>query len=226
MLDLWTTLVPLLVASAILPFQITVTMLLLRSAAGPAAGIAWVAGLATVRLVQGLVFGVILTAATEAEDDTQGPGAIVSTLLIVVGVVFLATALRTWLKQPDEDAPTPAWMDIVASASPGRAFLMGIGAVAIGAKLWAFTLAALGAIADAELGPAAATATYLVFVAGALSVHLTAMSLVLLTPDRAGAALDRISDLLRRYDRVLMAGLATVFGVWLLVKGLVGLQVI
>jgi len=209
MLDLWTTLVPLILASAILPIQIAVTVLLLRSVSGTAAGAAWVAGLASVRLIQGLVFGVILTAATEADGNTEGASPVAATLLVVVGVVFLISAVRKWLRQPDEDAPPPAWMAMVESATPGRAFAMGAGVVVISAKLWAFTLATIGAISDAGLGPAGGTATYLAFVGLALSMHLAALIATVVAPDRGGPALDRLSDLLRRYDRPLMIGLAT-----------------
>jgi drug/metabolite transporter (DMT)-like permease len=151
---------------------------------------------------------------------------VAATLLVVVGVVFLITAVRKWLKQPDEDAPPPAWAAMVQSASPGRAYALGVGIVVISAKLWAFTLAAIAAIADADLSPTGATLTYLVFVVLAASLHLGAVGFTVVAPDRASVVLDRLSDLLRRYDRELMTGLATVFGVWLLLKGLAGLQVI
>ena len=72
--DPWTALLPLVIGSAILPVQITVTVLLLRSSAGRIAAVAWVAGMTAVRLAQGVVFGLVLgTGASEAEGPTA-PG--------------------------------------------------------------------------------------------------------------------------------------------------------
>ena len=88
MIDLWTTLVPLILASAILPVQIAVTILLLRSPAGRLAAVAWVGGMTVVRLAQGLVFGVVLETGTEATDATDTPGPIETALLLVVAIVF------------------------------------------------------------------------------------------------------------------------------------------
>ena len=85
MLDLWTTLIPLILGSAILPVQVTVTILLLRSGGGRSAAVAWVSGMTAVRLVQGILFGLVLDAAGAEAVDDDGPGLIASTLLLVIG---------------------------------------------------------------------------------------------------------------------------------------------
>ncbi len=58
--DLWGTLLPLIVASALVPVQITLTVLLLRSSVGTAA--AWVGGMTATRLAQGVFFGIVFAA--------------------------------------------------------------------------------------------------------------------------------------------------------------------
>jgi hypothetical protein len=63
MFDLWSNLAPLILASAVLPLQTIVTLLLLRSSIRSA--YAWVAGMTMVRLLQGVLFGVVLTASEE-----------------------------------------------------------------------------------------------------------------------------------------------------------------
>jgi Sap, sulfolipid-1-addressing protein len=225
-IDLWTTLIPLIVASAVLPLQITVTILLLRSEGGRLRAGAWVAGMTAVRLAQGVLFGLVLGGAVAAGGDSEGPGPVAATLLLVVGVLFLVTAVRKLLDQPDEDAPPPRWMAAAGSMTPGRAFLLGAGIIAISAKLWVFTLGAIGAIAEADLAQPAAVATYLVFVLGAASVHLAAIGVTVVAPARAGALLDRASTLLERHGRTITIGLGLVFGTWFIVRALDGFGIL
>lgn len=226
MIDLWATLMPLVVASAVLPVQITVTILLLRSEGGRLRASAWVAGMTAVRLAQGALFGLVLGGAVATQDGSEGPGPIGATLLLVVGVLFLVTAARKLVDQPDEDAPPPRWMALVASMTPARAFLAGVGIIAVSAKLWVFTLGAIGAIGEADLARPAAVVTYLVFVVAAASVHLAAIGVTVVAPARAGALLDDASTLLERHGRTITIGLGLVFGTWFVLRALVGFGVL
>lgn len=225
--DLWTALLPLAVASAVLPVPITITILLLSARSGRVTAVAWVAGLAATRLAQGLVFGLLLDRAADAgAGGADGRGLIASTLLLVVAIAFYASAGAKLVRQPDEDAPPPAWMAKIAAVTPARALLLGATLVGVNLKLWAFTLGAIGAIADADLGGAAAVAAYLVFVVGALAVHLAIIGLAYLAPDRSGALLGRVSNSLQRHNRTIMIGLGLVFGTWFLVKALAGFGIV
>jgi hypothetical protein len=225
MTDPWTALVPLTIGSAILPLQIAVTVLLLRSSAGRIAAVAWVAGMTAVRLAQGVVFGLLLGRAA-GSSGSAGAGLIESALLLVVAILLLVMAAKYLLDQPDEDAPPPKWIALVESATPGRAFLLGIAMVGLSAKLWAFTLGAIGAIAEAGLGQPAATWTFLAYVVAAESVHLAAIALAFLAPDRSGSWLDRFSTSLKRHNRAIMVTIGLVFGVWFLIRALRGLGVV
>ena len=81
-------LVPLAIASAIIPLPLIVTVLLLRSASGKTAGAAWVGGQIAARAVQGLLFALVLDRAFAAGggDGTKGP--VVSTVLVILGILF------------------------------------------------------------------------------------------------------------------------------------------
>lgn len=83
-----------------------------------------------------------------------------------------------------------------------------------------------GAIVDADLGRPAAIAAYLVFVVGAVSIHLAAIGITVLAPARAGAMLERASALLERYSRAIMITLGLVFGTWFLAKALGGFGIL
>ncbi len=226
MSDLWTSLIPLVIGSALVPIQIVITTLLLRSKTGRIAAVAWVAGMTTVRLAQGLVFGLVLGAGNGTGSGTDGPGGAVSLLLLVIAIVFYVSAAKQLLQQPDEDSPPPRWMATVESVTPGRAYLMGVGLVIASAKFWVFTLGAIAAIEAAEMSQPAAIATFLLFVVLAQSVLLAILAIAFAMPERSAAVLDRIAGLLQRYNRVLVVGLGLVFGTWFLVKALNGLGVL
>lgn len=224
--DLLIVLVPLVIGSALLPFQITVTVLLLRSVAGRRTAIAWVAGMTAVRLAQGLLFGSIIEASVGSRRRPDGPGEVESTILLIVAIVFYITAIKKIIDVPDEDAPSPRWKSIVESLQPGRAFLLGLAAVGLSAKLWAMTLAALGAIAEAGFDQAASALWYVAFTVGAMAIHYVILGATFLSPDRAERGLDWFSGALVRYDRPVMAGLGIIFGTIFMVIALRGLGVL
>lgn len=218
MTDLWTTLVPLAVTTAVLPIQLAITILMLRSAGGPARAGAWIGGMTLVRLIQYGVFGVVLAQATD--DGLGGTSAVEGALLLVVAVVLLVSAARKAANQPDEDAPPPRWMSIVDGVSSGRAFLMGAGLVAFSPKLWAFTLGAIGAIGDAQLGPGEGWIVFAVWVVMAQALHVIALLSATLFPARAAPALARAGLALERYSRPLVIAISLLFGVWFILKAL------
>ena len=153
------------IGSAVVPIQIVVTILLLQAPGGARTAAAWVAGMTTTRLVQGLLFGLVFQSSDEATSDSSGSGPVLSTILLVLAVLFYVTALKHLLRHEDADAPPPKWMTMTASMKPGKAFLIGAGYIAVSAKFWVFTLGAVGAIGDADLGRARSILDFLLFVA-------------------------------------------------------------
>jgi hypothetical protein len=222
---LWGSLLPLAIASAIVPVQLVITVLLLRSGHGRVVSLAWLAGMLSVRFGQGIVIGLIL-GPDVLDDGASGPGTALSLLLLLVAILFLVMAARKLAGGSDEDAPPPRWMAGVESATPGRAFLMGVGMLMIGAKFWVFTLGAISAIEAADIGQGGALLAYLVFVLLAMSVHLGIVGMAYAAPARADVVLTRFSGLLTRYDRPVTIALGTIFGIWFLVKALEGLGII
>ena len=226
MTGLWGSLIPLIVGGALVPIQIIITILLLRSKAGRITAVAWVAGMTTVRLAQGLVFGLLLGTGSGSDTSSDGPGTAVSLLLLVLAILFYVSAAKQLLKHPDEDAPPPKWMAMVDGMQPARAYLFGVGLLAIGAKFWVFTLGAIAAIGDAGLSQGEAILTFLIFVALTESIHLTVLGIAYALPDRSAALLDRITGLLKTYNRAIMIVMGLVFGTWFLVKALGGLGIL
>jgi hypothetical protein len=223
--DLWATLLPLIVASALVPVQITLTVLLLRASVGTAA--AWVGGMTATRLVQGLLFGLVFAGAGVASGGDDGPGPAVSVVLLVVALLFLTKAAKVLLGGgDDDDAPPPKWMKLTDSVTAGKAFLFGAGYVAVAAKLWVFTLGAIGAIDEAGLGRTASAALFLLFVALAEAIPIAVVAYAALAPSSSRIVLDRVSAWLEKNTRVIVIVLGFVFGVWFLLKALQGLGVL
>ena len=73
-------------------------------------------------------------------------------------------------------------MKLTESVTAGKAFLFGAGYVAIAAKLWVFTLGAIGAIDEAGLGSAASVALFLLFVALAEAIPIAFVAYAALAP--------------------------------------------
>jgi len=224
MAELLLALIPLGIGGALVPVQIIITLLLLQSASGRITAVAWLAGMTVVRLLQGVLFGLILGVGAAS---SEGPGRASWLALLVVAIAFYVMAVRKWLKQPDDDAPPPAWVERVGSVTPSRAFLLGAGLLVLSVKQWVFTLAAIAAIAEEEsLGQTGSIAAYLLFVVLAQSVNLAAVTVAYAMPERAGAVFGRLSDALARYDRPILIVVGLVFGTWFLLNSLRGLGIL
>lgn len=218
---MWASLIPLIIGSAILPMQIVVTIVLRRSRAGLLAAAGFVAGMTVLRLVQGLALGLLLGSAQSMETKLQtGAGPVASTVLLMAGILLLATALRQSLTGEDPDAPPPRWLGLAAAMKPRAAFGFGMLLVALGGKWWLFTLGAVAAIADADLGPLHSVAVYLIFVALA---ELPVLLIVLgsaLAPRRSGPVLDAVSTWMEKHNHGIVIAACLVFGVWFVVTSL------
>lgn len=225
-MNLWSSLIPLVLGSAIVPVQIIITILLLRSSSGRITAVAFVAGMASVRLLQGVLFGVVLGSSEAADESGGGTTPITGTLLLVVGVLLLVLAVRSLLNEPDPDAPPPKWLTMTATMKPAKAYLLGAGLMAIGAKFWVFTLSAIAAIRDADLGQTPAIVTFVVFVVLCSGAMLAVIGVAVLAPSRSEALLSRASDWLEAHNRVIVIVLGLVFGSWFVLKGLHGIGVL
>jgi len=223
--ELWRNLLPLVLASAVVPSPLVVTILLLRSSTRAAA--AWVAGMTVVRLAQGALFALIYSdGSTAATETPAGRSAIVSGVLLILSIMLFVTAAQKLLGEADPDAPPPKWMARIATMGPGRAFLVGAGLLLVNAKFWVFTLGAISSIEEAGIGRRASVATFVAFAVLVVAPQLLALGLALVVPSRASSLLDVVADWLQRNNRAIVVVVSLVFGTWFLIKALTGLGVI
>ncbi len=214
-------LLPFIIGSAVVPLQIIVVTLLLTSEKrGPLTAIAFVTGMTVARLVQGVLFGLVLTGGSGDPADAANSGVVKATALTVLGLLLLITAYKKWAKEPDPDAPPPKWLAMLDGLTPVRALLVGAGFVLIAPKLWVFILGAISAIGEAQLDQPESTRTFLLFILLAQSLLLIPIAIRLLIPRRAKTLLASLAEWLKRYNDPIVIAISLIFGVLFLYQGI------
>jgi hypothetical protein len=220
--DVIVNLLLLIVGATVVPLYYIVVLFLLQSKGGLLKAIAFMAGGITVRLVQGILFGLVFGAACEAYPEAS-PRLIVSTLLLIVGLLLLVTAFQQWRKQVDPDAPPPQWMTAIRGLSALKAVGAGALSVTLAVKQWVFTLSAIGIIGEAGLGGAANVGLYLFYVLATQTLVLAPILAYAVAPQQSAKPLKAAQTWLERYNRAIMIVVSLIFGVWFLFKGITGL---
>ena len=215
-----------IIGSAILPVQITVTVLLLRSTTGRFAAVAWLAGMTAVRLAQGVVFGIVLGTGRGRCRRARPPrahrlDAPARDRRPVPRECPSQAARRTGRGRP---AAAVDGDDVDRHADPG---------VRVRGGRRRGEPEAMGVHPGRHRGhrgggsrPRRRTRPVPRLRRPRGSIHLSLVAIAYASPRRAVPALDRVTDLLARYNRPLMIGLGVVFGTWFLLKALAGFGVI
>jgi hypothetical protein len=214
-------LIPLSVGAAVLPAWIVVVLFLLRDG-GVRIATAFVAGAITIRLVQGVVFGLVVRAPAES-NGKHNAGLIASTLLLAVGIVMLVAAAKHWRKDDDLDSLPRKWIETFRGLSAIKAFGMGALFLAIAVKQWIFTLSALAVIEQSPLNPAGSVLAYVLFVLAAQSLLVAPIIVCVAAPAQSGRLLDATQHWLLRHNRPIVVVFSTILGAWFLWKGTTGL---
>jgi hypothetical protein len=219
--NLLVSLLPFILGSAFLPIPLIIMVLLLKSNnRGLLKALAYVSGMTIVRLLQGVIFGLILAeGVAESAEDNGGQSPVVSILLLVLGLLLLITAYRKWRKEEDPDDPPPKWLTMIDNLTPLMALGAGMGLLLINAKFWVFTLSAISVIAQAELGQPTSTIAYLLFVGLAQSLLLLALLMRVILPGRSKLLLESTSVWLTANNRTILIVVSLVFGIFFLYQG-------
>ncbi len=215
-------LVPVIIGAAVVPAWIIIVLFALRSESGLSKALAIVGGATVVRLAQGILFGYVFGSSGEASSG-GGPGPIASTLLTVVGILLLVTAVKYWRKEDDPDAPPPKWMASIGGMAPLTAFGVGALFTAISVKRWTFTLLAISIVEEAALGQAQSLAAFLIYLVGTELLALIPIGAYALAPQQSAGALEGAASWLQSNNRVITITVSTLFGVFFLWKGISGL---
>lgn len=206
------------------PFAIIAAILLVLSpktrANGPAFLAGWILGIV---VVTGLA--VLVTSPDDISGEDGDPASASYVIEVVVGLVLLFLAYKTWKKRPsDDEAPSmPRWMGAIAKATPITA--LGVGAMfsSIYPKGFLFNIAAGTMIGQADLAAGEAIVPIAVY-ALVSSIGVGAPVIWhLASPERATLALTNWRTWLTANNDAITAVLLLVFGVMIFGKGFGGL---
>jgi threonine/homoserine/homoserine lactone efflux protein len=200
------------VGVALSPVPIIAVVLMLGTprarANGPAFVLGWVAGLA----VAGTVILLVASGAGASEDGD--PAKWVGVLKIVLGLLLLLVAARTWKVRPrgEQEAELPKWMKTIDTFEGPRA--LGFGALMSGVNPKNLLLTAGAAAAIAQTGvPAGEQAV-------ALAVFIVVATLA---GERADRLLEGLKTWMGAHNAAIMAVLCLLIATKLIGDGISGL---
>lgn len=213
---------PWAVGVALSPMPVVAMVLMLMSARGRVTGAALLAGWL---LGIGAAGTLLLLLAGTTESGGGGPPPTwVSILELVLGVVLLALAVRTWRSRPrgDTEPTTPRWMAAVEAFTPLRAAGLAVLLGVVNPKNLAFLVGGAAAVSTAGATVPQQAVAWVVFTAVAgLGVGAPLVVDVALG-DRAGPVLDEIRTWMTRHDTAVTAALCLVIGAKVLGQSLSG----
>ncbi|HET6696050.1 MAG TPA: GAP family protein [Gaiellaceae bacterium] len=216
------TVLPLAVGIAIFPVPIVAVVLVLRSEKGRVKALAfvlaWCVGLAAVG------GGVLLLADGVDASESGEPATWVSALLLALGVLLLAAAVKQWRRRPraGEAAHVPGWMDTVDQFTVARAGAIGFALSALNPKNVLLSVAAAAEIAAFGLDPSQQIATLAVFVALASAGVVAPLLLSLALGERSRGLLDALRDWMAANNAVIMVVLFLLIGAKLIGDAVTG----
>jgi len=222
-LDVWGMLLPLIIASALVPIQLTVTVLLLRSSLKGAA--AWVGGITAARLVEAAIVIAAESTGVVASGGIASPPRWASILMVAAGALFYATAIRQLVRPVDIEAASPKWLKRAGDISTPALFGMGMAYLALSVKSSLINVVGIAAIVSTGAEGLRLAVGVLAFVALAEAGHLAILSTAAASPEKAAARLSALDTWLARNSRVIVVAIGGVFGTWFLAAGLRGLGV-
>jgi threonine/homoserine/homoserine lactone efflux protein len=175
---------------------------------GPAFAVGWVAGLAIVGAAM------VALASGNSEADDGGPETWVSILKLILGVLFLLLAVRTWRgrPRPGQQAAMPKWMQAIDTFTTGKSLGFGVLLSGVNPKNLALTIAAAVAIAQTGIsGGEAAGALAIFILVGSLSI-VAPVAIYFLVGAKAAAILDELKTWMAIHNAAIMAVLLLVLG--------------
>jgi hypothetical protein len=220
MRDVVVELLPLIVGAAVVPLYSIAVLLLVQSKAGLLKAIAFVVGGIIVRLLQGILFGLVFGVACEANSEAD-PKLIVSTLLLITGILLLVTAFRQW-QEPDDPDATPQWISTIAGLSALKAVGAGALFVTVAVKQWVFTLSAISVIGETGPGGKANVGVYLFYVLATQTLVMTPILVYAAAPHQSAQPLKAAQAWLERHNRRIVIVMSLIVGAWFLFKGISG----
>ena len=214
-----TELIPLALVVAISPLSIIPAVLVLHTPRPKPTSLAylvgWILGLAALTAIF-----VEVSSLLGGLDKTPTWA---SWLRIVIGITLIVFGVFRWLTRK-RSAHSPAWMDKITGATPGRAAVIAAVLVVVNPKVLFICAAAGLASGSAGLGTAGAWISVVFYVLVAASSAAIPVLAYAVAGERLDGPLTRLKDWMERHNAALVAAILVIIGVLLLYKGIHGLS--
>jgi hypothetical protein len=226
MMEMISALIPLALAAAFQPPQLIALLVILKAKRGVTNGLAYLAGMLIFRVLLGLGFWFLASTMEDSVESTGGSfGIIISSVLMVLGLLLLVNALRRIFSVTDESHAAGSWLNNLENVSPLRAGLVGMAFLALDPKDWIMDLAAVNVIADADLPGLTSLISYLLYLLLAKVFLLIPIILMVISPRWAKGILGKLSSWIEKNTRIIEILTAIFFGLMFIGIGLSGLGV-
>jgi threonine/homoserine/homoserine lactone efflux protein len=214
-----TELIPLALVVAISPLSIIPAVLVLHTSRPKPTSLAYLAGWIVGLAVLTAIF-VEVSSLLGGLDKTP---AWASWLRIVIGIALIVFGVFRWLTRK-RSAHSPAWMNKITGATPGRAAVIAAVLVVVNPKVLFICAAAGLAIGSAGLGTAGAWISVVSYVLVAASSAAIPVLAYAVAGERLDGPLTRLKEWMERHNAALVAIILVVIGVLVLYKGIHGLS--
>ncbi|SDY48528.1 GAP family protein [Herbiconiux ginsengi] len=211
---------PLALGIAISPIPIIAAILMLLSPLARTTGLGFLAGWVLGVIVAVVVFTLLASILPESGDDGPKPIAGVITIILGLGLLFLA--FRQWRSRPhDGGQPAlPKWMAAIDSMTAVRGFLLGFALSALNPKNLLMGVGAGVAIGSGDLTIGATTLVIVIFTLIAASTVALPVIAYLVASAKVAGPLEALHQWLLRNNATVMAILLLIIGVVLIGKGI------
>jgi threonine/homoserine/homoserine lactone efflux protein len=211
------------VGVALSPVPIIAVVLMLGTprarANGPAFLLGWVIGLA-------LAGTVILLVASGADASEDGdPATWVGVLKLVLGVLLLLVAARTWQVRPrgDREAELPKWMEAIDRFTASRSIGFGALLSGVNPKNLVLTVGAAAAIAQTGIPAGEQAVALAVFIVVATLGPGIPVAIYFAMGDRAERLLEELKGWMAAHNAAIMAVLCLLIAMKLIGDGITAL---
>ena len=215
---------PLAIGVAISPVPIIAIVLMLGTprarSNGPAFTLGWLVGLTVVGTVM------LVIASGNAAEESGEPATWSSVLLLVLGVLLLLLAARTWRSRPaaGQEGRMPKWMQAIDAFTAGKALGGGVLMSALNPKNLLLTIAAATAIAQTGISGGEQAIAMAVFVILGSVTILAPLVIYLAMGAKATGILDGLKAWMVAHNAAIMTVLLLVMGAKLIGNAIAGLS--
>ena len=209
------------ITAVLSPFSLIAFGLVLATDRGPRNGLAFIFGWITTVMLIGVAISIVGDATTVTEDNT--PGAWLLALEIALGIVILVAWVRRRVRpkereQAIEAKPEPGWQRRIGTMGYPGAFVMG-GAV----QTWPVMIAAASEIMRAHLGAGSTLVWMLVFAVASTAGLVVLEVMAVRSPGSAVTRLNSMRGYIEQHRDSVLNWVYLVAGLWLVVRGAIGL---